>query len=73
MEVINLKFEEDDPMKRRECGALTSNLEGNDLNYLVREQKSQYQKDSVENLFMSMLNCFVSGVQGHLVKLRNTK
>ena len=53
IEVMKLRFEEEDLSERQECSALTSELEGTTLNCVMA--KKQYQRDTA----------FGSGVQGH--------
>ena len=71
IEVMKLHFEEEDLSERQECGALTSNLEGTALNFLM--VKKQYQRDNAEKIFEILLNRFDLGVQGHQAMMRFEK
>ena len=71
IEVMKLHFEEGDLSERQECSALTSNLEGTALNYVMA--KKQYQRDTAEKTFEILLNRFGSGVQGHQAMMRFEK
>ena len=62
IEVMKLHFEEEYLSERQECSALTSNLEGTALNYVMA--KKQYQRDNAEKIFKNLLNRFGSSVQG---------
>ena len=59
IEVMKLHFEEEELSERQECSALTSNLEGTALNYVMA--KKQYQRDTAEKIFEILLNRFGSG------------
>ena len=71
IEVMKLYFEEEDLSERQECSALTSNLEGTSLNYVMA--KNPYQQNTVEKIFEILLNRFGSGVQGHQAMMRFAK
>ena len=71
IEVMKLHFEEEDLSERQECSALTINLEGTALNCVM--DKKQYQLDTIEKIFESLLNLFGSGVQGHQTMMRFEK
>ena len=62
IEVMKLHFEEEDLSERKECCALTSNLEGTALNCVMA--KKQYQRYTAEKIFEILLNRFGSGLQG---------
>ena len=68
IEVMKLHFEEEDLSERRECSALTSNLEETALNCV--KAKKQYQRNTAEKIFEILLNRFGSGVQGHQAMTR---
>ena len=59
---MKLHFQEEDLSERQKCSALTSNLEGTALNFVIA--KRQYQRDTAEKIFEILLNRFGSGVQG---------
>ena len=61
IEVMKLHFEKEDLSERQECSVLTSNLEGTALNCVMA--KKQYQRDTTEKNFETLLNSFGSGVQ----------
>ena len=46
---MKLHFEEEDLSERKECSALTSNLEGTALNCVMA--KKQYQRDTADKPF----------------------
>ena len=71
IEVMKLRFEEEDLSERQECSALTSNLRGTALNCVMA--KKQYQRDTAEKIFEILLNRFRSGVQGHQAMMRFEK
>ena len=71
IEVMKLHFEEEYLSERQECSALTSNLEGTNLNCVMA--KKQYQRDTAEKIFEILLNRFGSGVQGHQAMMRFEK
>ena len=71
IEVMKLHFEEEDLSEKQECSALTSNLEETALNCVMA--KKQYQRDSAEKIFDTLLNRFGSGVPGHQAMLRFEK
>ena len=71
IEMMKLHFEEEDFSDRKECSALTSNLEGTALNCVMA--KKQYQGDTAEKIFEVLLNRFGSGVQGHQAMMRFEK
>ena len=71
IEVMKLHFEEEDLSDRQECSALTSNLEGTALNCVMATK--QYQRDTAEKIFETLLNRFGSGVQGHQAMMRFEK
>ena len=71
IEVMKLHFEEEDLSERQECSALTSNLEGTALNCVMANK--QYQRDTAEKIFETLLNRFGSGVQGHQAMMRFEK
>ena len=71
IEVMKLHFEEEDLSERQKCSALTSNLEGTNLNCVMA--KKQYQRDTAEKIFEILLNRFGSGVQGHQAMMRFEK
>ena len=66
-----LHFEEEDLSERKECSALTSNLEGTALKCAMA--KKQYQRDTAEKICEMLSNRFGSGVQGHLSMMRFEK
>ena len=68
IEVMKLHFEEKDFSERQECSALTSNLEGTDLNCVMA--KKQDQQDTAEKIFEILLNRLGSGEQRHQVIMR---
>ena len=68
---MKLQFEEEDLSERQECSALTSNLEGTALNSVMA--KKQYQRDTAEKIFETLLNRFGSGVQGYQAMMRFEK
>ena len=71
IEVMKLHFEEEDLSERQECSVLTSNLEGTALNCVMT--KKQYQRDTADKIFETLLNRFGSGVQGHQARMRFEK
>ena len=71
IEVMKLHFEEEDLSERQECSALTSNLEGTALNFVMA--KKQHQRDTAEKIFEILLNRFGSGVHGHQAMMRFEK
>ena len=77
IEVMKLRFEEEDLSERQECSALTSNLEGTALNCVIaKKQYQQYtaQKQyTAEKIFEILLNSFESGLQGHQAMMRFEK
>ena len=68
---MKLHFEEEDLIERQECSALTRNLEGTALNYVMAQK--QYQRDTAGKIFEILLNCFNSEVQGHQARMRFAK
>ena len=68
---MKLHFEEEDLSERQNCSQLTSNLEGTALNCVMA--KKQYQQDTAEKIFKTLLNRFGSGVQGHQAIMRFEK
>ena len=68
---MKLHFEEEDMTERQECSALTSNVEGKSLNFVMT--KKQYQWDTAEKVFEILLNRFGSGVQEHQAMMRFEK
>ena len=68
---MKLHFEEVDLSERQECSALTSYLEGTDLNCVMAIKKNQ--RDTAEKTFEILLNRFGSGVQGHQAMMRFEK
>ena len=63
------KFKEEELTEKRECIALTSNLEGTVLNCV--KAKTQYQRDTPTKIFDIPLNCF--GSERNDAALRETK
>ena len=57
--------------EKQEGSALTSNLEGKDLNCVMA--KEEYQRDIEEKIFEILLNRFDSGVQEHQAMMRFEK
>ena len=63
IEVMKLHFEEEKLSKKQECSALTSNLEGTALSFVMAKRTNE--RDSARKIFDILLNRFGSGVQGH--------
>ena len=61
IEVMKLHSKEEDLSERQECNALTSNLEGTALNCVMA--KKQYQRDTAEKIFETLLNRFGAMMQ----------
>ena len=68
---MKLHFEQEDLTERKECSAITSNLEETALNCVM--DKKQYQRDTAVKIFEMLLNLFGSGVQGHQAMMRFEK
>ena len=71
IEVMKLNCEEEDLSERQECSALSSNLERTALNCVMA--KKQYQRDTADKIFETLLNRFGSGKQGHQAMMRCEK
>ena len=61
IEVMELHFEEESFSKKQECSALTSNLEGTALNFVMAKRDNE--RDIARKIFDILLNRFGSGVQ----------
>ena len=68
---MKLHFEEENLSRKQECSALTSNLEGTALNYVMAKKANE--RDSTRKIFDILLNRFGSGVQGHQVMVKFEK
>ena len=71
IEVMKLHFEEENLSKKQECSALTSNLEGTALSYVMAKRANE--RDSARKIFDILLNRFGSGVQGHQAMVKFEK
>ena len=71
IEVMKLHFEVENLSKKQECSALTSNLEGTALNYVMTKRANE--RDSARKIFDILLNRFCSGVQGHQAMVKFEK
>ena len=71
IEVMKLHFEEENLSKKQECSALTSNLEGTALNFVMAKRANE--RDSARKIFDILLNRFGSGVQGHQAMVKFEK
>ena len=63
IEVMKLRFEEENLSKKQECSALTSNLEDTALSCVMAKRANE--RESARKIFDILLNRFGSGVQGH--------
>ena len=71
IEVMKLHYEEESLTKKQECSALTSNLEGTALNFVMAKRANE--RDSARKIFDILLNRFGSGVQGHQAMVKFEK
>ena len=68
---MKLHSEEQNLSTKQECSALTSNLEGTILNYVMAKRANE--RDSARKIFDILLNRFGSGVQGHQAMVKFEK
>ena len=71
IEVMKLHFEEKNLSKKQVCRALTSNLDGTALNWVMAKRKNE--KDSVRKNFDILLNLLGLGAQGHQAMVKFEK
>ena len=71
IEVMKLHFEEKNLSKKQECSALTSNLEGTALSWVMAKRTNE--RDRARKTFDIFLNRFGSGVQGHRAMVKFEK
>ena len=71
IEVMKLRFEEENLSKKQECSALTSNLEGTALNCVMTKRTNE--RDSARKIFDILLNRFHADVQGHQAMVKFEK
>ena len=72
VEVMKLHLEQDNSTDGRQaCAAILRNLEGTALTCVVANKEEE--RDTANNIFEILLNCFRSGIKGHQTMMRFEK